>query len=146
MAKTEIMHKQLHNLNEIKNFKYTGYVWKSDKPEPDILFNEIFDFSGIKTNPFIIEANLFAEDDKTSVSIKPLNGNYFILEIDLSKAANVSSQIREYKYIANSALCKIKKLKFKQYWEEIEDPYCENLPVLTPAWRAFVGFEKEDEK
>lgn len=138
----DTMHKKINHLNGIQNLQYSGYIWMSDKTKPELFDNDIYDFSTIKINPFIIEANLFAVKEKISVSIKHLDGNYFILEIDLSNTEG--SQLTEYKYLANNALQNIKKLIYKQYWIEENDSLCEGLPVLKPAWRAFVGFEKEE--
>jgi len=45
------------------------------------------------------------------------------------------NQNKEYKYIS-----------FVEYWHEIDDDLCLNLPVLKPAWVAFTGFRKEEEK
>ena len=140
------MHKRLNSLNDIQKLQYIGYIWISDQSEPKLVNNEAFDFSVIKTNTFIIEANLFAENESIGVLIKHIDGNHFILEVDLSKAVDIPEyQFSDYEYIANPALNNTKKLKFKQYWNEEEDPLCEKLPVLKPAWRAFVGFGKEEQ-
>lgn len=147
------MYKKLDNLEEIQKLEYIGYIWMSDLQEPKLVNNnKAFDFSefNINTsiiNPFIIEGNLFAANEKISVSIKHFNGNYFIFEVNLSKIDNIpENQFTGYEYLAHNALSNIKTLKFKQYWIEDNDPLCENMPVLIPAWRAFVGFEKGGEK
>ena len=131
--------KIIYNLLDIPKNKYTGYVWMSDNPIPKILENEIYNFSEINTNPFIIEANLFAKNENISVNIKHIDGKYFISIIDLNNIPEFSEIVKK-NYLANSVLKPAEKLFFKECWQEIDDELCEKMKVLKPTWTAFVGF------
>ena len=129
----------LHELSEIPNLEFTGYIWMSDKSEPKILKNQKEDFSNISKNPFIVEANLFAETEKISVNIKHIDGKYYISIIELNNIPE-NAEIIEKIYLANPAVSKTEKLIFKQCWQEFVDENCENMKVLKPTWTAFTGF------
>ena len=133
------MHKIINKLSEIPNLVFLGYIWMSDKSEPTILNNETHDFSNVDENPFIIEANLFAEKENISVNIKHIDGKYYISIIELNDLPE-NAEITEKVYLANPALSKTKKLVFKECWQEVEDELCENMKVLKPTWTAFTGF------
>lgn len=123
--------------------KYLGYYWMSDEQEP-VLVDGNFNppLSGV--NPFIIESNLYAKDD-VSISIEHIDGQY---QIGIVKwETNDLTIVVEEKYLTHR-LQGIKggenygKSIFARAWVPVQDPECEDMEVLQPAWRAFKGFVK----
>lgn len=129
----------------IEKTTYQGYVWYSDKKQPEIyngdrVFDELLDAN---QNPFIVEGQLF--NGKKSYSIKYIDGAYIVkcYEMEKMKSIEYTSQ----SYIANFDKAP-GKLKYHQYWRLKRDEYCEDeddkegMEVLTPAELVFVGFQK----
>lgn len=138
--------KPIDKLSDIPSKEYIGYIWKSDESIPKVLNKEAFPFLEIEENPFIIEGYLYSEEDKLSISIKYIDGKYFISQINLKKLDLKSDNFVEHKYLSDATIVKqnsnFKYIKFVQFWEENKDNLCENMNVLQPAWSAFVGFEE----
>jgi len=133
------MHKIINKLSEIPDLKFTGYIWYSNNAKPKILENEKANFSNFDKNQFIIEANLFAENENISINIKHIDGKYYISIIELNNIPE-NAEIIEKVYLANPTVSKTEKLIFKQCWQEFVDENCENMKVLKPTWTAFTGF------
>ena len=127
------------------NINYEGYLWWSDEQEPRV-------YPGTKpiewpvegNNPFIIEGNLWDKATETSYLIRFIDGEYWVYKFELKGISK--DLITEHKYLPNRMPEKIKKLKFKEVWKEQPDELCNNFNVLKPAFIAFVGFEKQEEK
>jgi CRISPR type III-associated protein (TIGR04423 family) len=161
------------DIAEIPNYNYEGYIWMSNENKPDTI-KPIKDIQKelTSTNPYIVEGNLYSEDKNISISIKNTGEGIHIMQFDIGEAEedqnnqevkksqeNNKSEdnskegnspkprivLQDQIYIANG-LGEI-KVKFKQAWIAENDENCVGMPVLQPAWRAFVGFEpkiKED--
>ena len=127
----------MNNLSEIKNRKYSGYIWMSDAKEPKVLHNEEFDFSSIGVNPFIIEALLYSESENTSLTIQH-TGKYHINEIDLNKYSK--DDLVDVEYLPHR-LKDVGKVQFKQLWVPEEDKNCNDMPVLKMKALVFTGFK-----
>ncbi|MDE5998432.1 MAG: TIGR04423 family type III CRISPR-associated protein [Muribaculaceae bacterium] len=135
--------------NNIPSGKYDGYYWLSDANEPKVLEGSALPSAlsnmDASQNPFIIEARLFNPATGDSFGINYIDGayvvrSYKVSEEDMKRAvAKKSDTIVLKRYIANRMPGK--KLKFLQYWREVEDPLCAGMPVLQPAEMVFVGFE-----
>ena len=140
----------IKELSEIPEIEYQGYIWKSDQSEPDILNNEAYDFSTIKTNPFIIEGYLYSAKENISISIKQIDGEYFINKIDLSDLDFSKENFTKHNYLSDPAISKQNKdykyINFIEFWKAEEDDLCNDMKVLKPDWVAFVGFSKEEWK
>ncbi len=129
---------------------YEGYLWWSNEESPDIYRGEPVKSRDKKTiwptntdNPFIVEGNLWNKKEETSYLIRFIDGEYLVYEFDMK---NIDpSKITRHKYLPNR-MPGIEKLMFTEVWEEQSDPYCNNFNVLKPAFIAFVGFEKQEEK
>jgi CRISPR type III-associated protein (TIGR04423 family) len=122
------------------NINYEGYLWWSDKSEPEMyLGDKPIDLPKEVTNPFIIEGNLWDKANKTSYLIRFINGEYWVYKFELKGISK--DLITEHKYLPNRMPENIKKLKFKEVWEEQSDDFCGNFKVLKPAYIAFVGFK-----
>lgn len=136
---SNIEYKKIDSLSEIPNINYEGYVWLSDKDKPCKVNNETYDFNSTAVNPFIVEANLYACDKSISVSIRNVNGSYHIGIVDWALVDQNKVNTSDEKFVTH----KIKdeaSMYFTQAWTNEEDDCCEGMEVLTPAWKAFVGF------
>lgn len=133
-----------NNLKELfSGRKYLGYYWMSDQQVP-VLVDGDFNPPLIGVNTFIIEANLYAKDD-ISISIEHVDGQY---QIGIVKwDSDDSTIVVEEKYLTH----RLKEIKgaenygksiFARAWVPVQDPECEGMEVLQPAWRAFKGFVK----
>lgn len=128
----------MNNLSEINNRKYSGYIWISDAKEPKVLNNEEFDFSMIGINPFIIEALLYCEEEKISLTISH-TGKYHIHEIDLKNLPE-GAELEEVEYLPHR-LKGVDKVCFKQLWIPEKDKNCGDFPVLKMKAIVFTGFK-----
>lgn len=120
------------------DLEYEGYVWYSNQQYPEI--RSTIRKSDFTTMPFIIEGNLYAINEGISISIKNVDGEYLIMQGDLSGLPG--DQITELEYIAHK-LPGISKVKLVRFWDEVEDELCEGMKTLKPSWKAFKGFVKK---
>ncbi len=143
----------METINNIPPGIYDGYYWMSDSNKPEVFENcslpSILTDLDASKNPFIIEAQLYNKADKKSYSLKYVDGRYILRNFDLASRGNGNistndSCFTRKQYFANRM--PEKKLIFRQYWEEKEDPLCEGMPVLQPAEMVFVGFEPIETK
>jgi len=143
----------ISKLDDIPDYAYNGYIWESDQDKPIILNNQTHDFSQTKLNPFIIEAYLYAGQNRQSIAIKHIDGDYFISKIDLTDfdLENLpEDEFTTHTYLTDPAIFNqnknFKYINFIEYFSPDKDELCLNLNVLTPAWIAFTGFSKEEPK
>lgn len=126
------------NIDEINfDLEYEGYIWYSNQRNPKMITK--FNKSDFTDLPFIIEGNLYAANKKISISIKNIDGAYFITQTSLDNLPK--DQITEQEFLSHK-LDGIKKIKMVQFWEEVEDELCEGMKTLKPSWQAFQGFIK----
>lgn len=122
---------------------YQGYVWMSDKAEPEVYNDEVIEDIMLdeRENPFIIEAQMYKVDNCVSYSVKYVDGEYVAIKyselIDEELGMN-----RPIVYFGNRIGC---NLKFRQYWKAEDDQMCERMKVLKPGNLVFVGFERKEE-
>lgn len=135
------MEKQFMKVNNIESGNYVGYVWYSDADKPELI-NGSFDKELLVQNPFIIEGQLYDEERQVSYSIKFVDGEYWIMQYNLSEMQDVENA--ELSFFANRI--PNKKLKFRQYWRTQKDENCEGFEVLHPAEYVFIGFENINNK
>lgn len=120
---------------------YQGYLWMSDKKEPEVFFNQLLDpISDQISNPFIIEGYLFDRINSLSFSIRYLDGAYYVNKYHLENDTNYS----EMSFLTNR-IADHPTIFFRQYWEAVVDEYCEGMEVLKPKANVFVGFSKTEE-
>jgi len=130
------------SINEIPEFYYEGYLWYSDKSKPEIInLEEPFNKSMLKNLPFVIEGNLWAENEKISISIKNIDGEYQIFKYVLSQFSKQDFKDNTQTYRAHD-LGEVKEFTLYQHWKEEEDPLCTNMKTLVPSWTAFTGFKQ----
>lgn len=126
----------------IKNCE--GYLWWSDREEPEIYDGKALDISIDETkNPFVVEGQIYDKEEKTSYSIKYVNGQYLIniYKVETSDFTNKDNEPKNF--LSNRM--DGRWLKFLRYWEEKKDENCMGMPVLAFTKNVFIGFkEKED--
>ena len=133
---------KIETITKIPEAKYQGYIWYSDSDRPEVLTGDK-EYGGFTPNPdgnpFIIEGDLWNEANSTSISIRYVDGRYYIHRTTLTGETDhstikkyVAHRIDEYKY-----------LRFVQLWESRPDPMCEGMEVLEPSKLVFIGFTND---
>ena len=133
---------KIETITEIPVANYQGYIWRSDSDRPEVLTGDK-EYGGFTPNPdgnpFIIEGNLWNEANSTSISIRYVDGLYYIHRTTLTGETDhstikkyVAHRIDEYKYLG-----------FVQLWESRPDPMCEGMEVLEPSKLVFIGFTND---
>ncbi len=129
---------------DIKEARYEGYLWTSDQSKPKML--EVGTPFSITLkdgeNPFIAEGLLWNPDENESITIRYVDGHYFVASHQVSKEQlEGNSNTTQVSYIAHR-LPGVRKLKFLRLWEKQSDPLCEYMDSLQLKATLFVGFEK----
>ena len=118
---------------------YEGYIWYSDRPEPEIKDNQEFELEiDDCSNPFIIEGQLYDSVNELSHSIRYVNGQHICKTYHLQ-------DLQGEKFVEDVFLSHKMQgrwLRFFQYWKEEADSLCENMGVLQPKEFVFMGFKK----
>lgn len=129
---------EISNEISIPKGKYAGYMWDSDKKCPTIFNNEILEerVYSASSNPFIIEAQLYDEDNSKSYSIKYIDGTYYFTcyEVEESGIYQLKTYLASFDKAPGGTLC------FRQYWREVTDNQC-GMNTLCPQEFVFVGFK-----
>lgn len=145
-------------MEHIEAAKYVGYLWYSNEKEP-----KVFDGSEMvpeinldeKENPFIIEGNLWDEDDRKSmksIMIRYVDGKYIVHRTEVNeeelKGISSSQAYGSKSHIATTRkdylahrIGGVKCLSFLQYWKAEADEMCEGMQVLRPLKLVFIGFD-----
>lgn len=130
------------NKMKIEKSIYDGYIWYSDKSEPEVFQEKDFEFDADKIdNPFIIEGQLYDDQKKISYSIKFVDGKYICKKYEV-ESTDFNKKDVEIKTFHANRMDDL-KLQFLQYWKEEDDELCEGMKVLQPAELVFIGFVKE---
>jgi len=127
------------NINDIPTEnRYEGYLWMSDKKNPEIYDDKTLDVTLLKSaNPFVVEGCLVDKIGKRSLMIKQQNGIPIVYCYTLTEDDDANAQC----YI--SARMDGRKLRFAQRWRENQgDEYCLGMPVFEAVERVFLGFSK----
>ena len=141
------------SINQIKALPYEGYLWMSDKEQPQVFNQENISLPKEGENTFVVEGMLYNKENELSYSIRFVDGEYIVLEFKVTEAdiKNPDNQEKVYEPNRMDDL-KGKRLRFLRYWEEVldednykDEQYPDGLPVLTLTKNVFIGFkEKED--
>jgi CRISPR type III-associated protein (TIGR04423 family) len=130
------------NKMKIEKSIYDGYIWYSDKSEPEVFQEKDFEFDTDKIdNPFIIEGQLYDDQKMISYSIKFVDGKYICKKYEVESTDFNKKDVEIKTFHANRV--DNLKLQFLQYWKEEDDELCEGMKVLQPAELVFIGFVKE---
>lgn len=129
---------------DIKEAKYEGYLWQSDQNKPEMLYGEKTKCFTLEDgeNPFIVEGLLWDAENDISISIRNVDGHYFVATQPVSKEELENSlTLTPIDYLPHR-LPGVKKVKFLRRWEKEQDPLCEYMETLQLKANIFVGFEK----
>lgn len=130
------------NKMKIEKSIYDGYIWYSDKSEPEVFQSQDFEFDTDEiVNPFIIEGQLYDAQKMFSYSIKFVDGKYICKKYQVESTDFNKSDVEIKTFHANRM--DEKKMRYLQYWKEEDDELCEGMKVLQPKELVFVGFVKE---
>jgi CRISPR type III-associated protein (TIGR04423 family) len=135
---------------EIPKGKYQGYLWYSDKSEPNIVdgSNELKEPMNLEkvSNPFIVEGYLYDEANQKSYSIKMVDGKYHAYCSEVPKEKEGADyKVENVTYLPNRMPSK-GGLVFKRIWRPKVDALCEGMSVWVPQEELFVGFKNLNEK
>ena len=128
-------------METIDKARYEGYVWMSDRQEPSIILpDEEFGLTlNDADNPFVVEGNLWDATSRVSIMIKYVDGKYIVRRTVVTDECIKNATKKEF---LPHRIEGVKKLKFLQCWDEVEDPLCENMVTLQPGKLVFMGFIK----
>lgn len=133
--------KEIKEISEIPDYKFTGYYWMSNKDTPDMLFEEKFPKEMIleSINPFCVEALLYSAGKNISIHIQH-TGEYLVTAFDHELLKYLEVITKEY---IPHKLEQVKKVLFKQVWEEESSKVDSetNFPTLKPSALIFSGFK-----
>lgn len=124
--------------------KGQGYIWMSDKTQPEIISElNIDDYKKTPSNPFVNECMFSTET--TSYIIRFVDGQYIISEASFSVPEGAIDKPVEY---CAHRLEGIAKIKLVQRWELRENTNCLDMKEYVPTQLVFKGFEptKAEEK
>lgn len=134
---------KIEKITEIPKAKYQGYIWRSDSDSPKVHTGDE-EYGGFTPNPdenpFIIEGNLWDEATGASISIRYVDGKYYIHKMTEVKGNTDHSTIKTF--VAHR-IDGYKYLRFVQLWEPRPDPMCEGMEVLEPSKLVFIGFTND---
>jgi CRISPR type III-associated protein (TIGR04423 family) len=134
---------EIKSIQDIPDYKFTGYYWQSDRDSPEMLNEGVFPKEKFQVggNPFCVEALLYSKSEKVSIHIQH-TGEYLVHAYNLLLVDQL--EVVDKSYIPNK-LDKVEKVLFKQVWEE-EDLVVnseESMPTLKPSALIFVGFQNQ---
>ena len=119
---------------------YEGYIQLMGKKiDKEQLFLAGERTPSLGKDDLIYEAHFFNANSKKSVSIRQINDGWFVDEVDLNKVMLEENDTKTF-YSKFSDF----KMKMAQIWEEENDEFCKNLPVLKLQKTVFAGFLKDE--
>lgn len=134
---------EIKSIQDIPDYKFTGYYWQSDRDSPEMLNEEVFPKEKFQVggNPFCVEALLYSKSEQVSIHMLH-TGEYLVHAYNLLLVGQL--EVVDKSYIPHK-LDKVEKVLFKQVWEE-EDLVVsteESMPTLKPSALIFVGFQNQ---
>ncbi|BDD02060.1 hypothetical protein PEPS_43400 (plasmid) [Persicobacter psychrovividus] len=117
---------------------YEGYLWYADATKPVIIEGD-FTPDQLTDFPFVVEGFLFDEKAQKSISIKHINGQYFVTAFDLNKA-DKDTVLQDRTYGGNGVHFNI---KVKELWmPKVDKVAMAGMKTLQPVAQIFCGFDK----
>ena len=121
-----------------KTLLFTGYYWLSDQQKPVQLSEQIFDIQLLEYQPYVVEGRLYSKENDLSIHIHFIDGKYDIFQMNWQEKPTEWETINST-YLAHD-LDKVNEIKVTEVWIPANDPNCENMEVLQPAFLGFKGF------
>jgi CRISPR type III-associated protein (TIGR04423 family) len=121
-----------------KTLLFTGYYWLSDQQKPIQLSEQVFDIQLLEYQPYVVEGRLYSKENDLSIHIHFIDGKYDIFQMNWREKPPEWETINST-YLAHD-LDKVNEIKATEVWIPANDPNCENMEVLQPAFLGFKGF------
>lgn len=121
-----------------KTLLFTGYYWLSDQQKPIQLSEQVFDIQLLEYQPYVVEGRLYSKENDLSIHIHFIDGKYDIFQMNWREKPLEWETINST-YLAHD-LDKVNEIKVTEVWIPANDPNCENMEVLQPAFLGFKGF------
>ena len=121
-----------------KTLLFTGYYWLSDQQKPIQLSEQVFDIQLLEYQPYVVEGRLYSKENDLSIHIHFIDGKYDIFQMNWREKPPEWETINST-YLAHD-LDKVNEIKVTEVWIPANDPNCENIEVLQPAFLGFKGF------
>jgi len=121
-----------------KTLLFTGYYWLSDQQKPIQLSEQVFDIQLLEYQPYVVEGRLYSKENDLSIHIHFIDGKYDIFQMKWREKPPEWETINST-YLAHD-LDKVNEIKVTEVWIPANDPNCENMEVLQPAFLGFKGF------
>ena len=121
-----------------KTLLFTGYYWLSDQQKPIQLSEQVFDIQLLEYQPYVVEGRLYSKENDLSIHIHFIDGKYDIFQMNWREKPPEWETINST-YLAHD-LDKVNEIKVTEVWIPANDPNCENMEVLQPAFLGFKGF------
>jgi len=121
-----------------KTLLFTGYYWLSDQQKPIQLSEQVFDIQLLEYQPYVVEGRLYSKEIDLSIHIHFIDGKYDIFQMNWREKPTEWGTINST-YLAHD-LDKVNEIKVTEVWIPANDPNCENMEVLQPAFLGFKGF------
>lgn len=132
---------EIKSIQDIPDYKFTGYYWQSDRDSPEMLNEAIFpkEKFQVGANPFCVEALIYSESKQVSIHIQH-TGTYLVHAYNMRLVDKLEVVSKSY---LPHKLDKVEKVLFKQVWEEVplEVSQDETMPTLKPTALIFCGFK-----
>ncbi len=132
------------NAEEIPNLKYEGWYWLSNETAPHILTDESFPVSKLETEEsFVIEAQLWNNQEKINISIRYADGKLYITRYNLNEIPK--DQLSPVRTLLGHRL-EGSDLRILDLWQEVEIETgniqeLQTMKTLAPMCSVFVGFK-----
>lgn len=129
------------DLQKWKQYDVTGYHWFSNKKSPvEVLEAKrvAFDCLVKTTLPFTVEAKYWCKSENKSLSIKYVEGEYYIHEANWGEVPDQLKRKRMSRSVRNEE----RSLAFIEVFEEKEDPIVSEFSRKTLIGVFFTGFNK----
>lgn len=140
----------MEKINDIpKDRPFVGYYWMSNAQKPHVLNDETLPEEFYGQNPFVVEAELYDEENHQSFSVHQA-GNVTACTVFSVKPEDIADDNDNVRHVFFYPVRMegIGKLEFLEYWEPVadQDDACLGMPSLRMTKRVFVGFSKEEKK
>ena len=126
----------ISTLNELKG--YTGYVQFSNRriEEKDVFRGRDVNIDLPEKDTLLYEAHFFSKDEKKSISVRYINGRWYLDETSTAKATGEDIQ----SYQSHHGV-----VRMAQIWEPLEDENCNGFKAMKLTKVVFAGFKKGGE-
>ena len=118
---------------------FEGYYWYSNAQKPQIITDEPIQPGWFTELPFVVEANFYSSDVKLSIQVRHVDGQYQVVRMDLNQLDAIPHETKTYLGHDLDG----RDFQVIEAWQPEPDAFCDNMPVLVPAWTAFVGFKSQ---